>query len=237
MRASDLLPAAAAVLLAGCTGDSRVTPTTPVLPSIGTIAIVSGNNQSAKAGEPLAHPFVVRVIDTVGMGVKGATVDFSVTSGAGTVAEAEDYVPGASVTTNADGLAQVTFLPKVLGRSEVRAAVVRSQAAPVTFAVDARVLVIERWGPLYDIGFIASPCFCGDVTVPVGTPLEWKINRQSSTPETTFTVVSTVTPRGGAPFDSGLLRPSDRFRFVPSVAGTWQYQDRMTGHTGTVTVR
>jgi len=46
----------------------------------------SGDAQSAKASKPLATPLVVRVTDGVGNPVSGATVNFNVSSGGGSVA-------------------------------------------------------------------------------------------------------------------------------------------------------
>lgn len=42
-------------------------------------------------------------------------------------------------------------------------------------------------------------------------------------------MTSSTTPPGGAPFDSGTLEAGARFQFVPDVAGTWEYFDRILG--------
>jgi hypothetical protein len=50
-------------------------------------------------------------------------------------------------------------------------------------------------------------------------------------------IVSTSTPPGGEPFDSGMLNEDERFQFVPNVQGTWEYVDKVSGITGSFTVR
>ena len=237
MRAPSSIPAAAILLLSACASD-QVGPAPSGIPattSVSGIAIVSGNNQQGKAGEPLAQWLVVRAADGRGNGVSGARVTFSVTEGGGTLASNDDFLPGLSLATGADGLARVIFRPTVLGRSAVTARIDGIES--VTFVANATVLVIERWGPLYDIGFIGPTCFCSDVTVPIGTPIEWKNHERSSSPDMTYTVTSTAVPPGGSTFDSGVMHASDRFRFVPAVAGTWSYRDTLTDRVGTVTAR
>ena len=59
---------------------------------------VSGDGQEGLAGEPLAKPFVVSVLDQGGSAFAGAVVTFSVTAGGGTLS-------AATVTTDANGRA------------------------------------------------------------------------------------------------------------------------------------
>jgi hypothetical protein len=132
----------------------------------------------------------------------------------------------------------MAFQPTAIGRSTVTAEVVGSQDAPVTFTTDASVIVIEFWFGIWGVGFI-SPCpgFSKDVTVPVGATVEWNAPAEDERFPMTYTVTSTSTPAGGMAFDSGTLKPKQRFRFVPAVAGTWEYVDRVTGLTGSLTAR
>ena len=64
MRVSQC-PAFAAALLVTTACDGSGTPRTPLAPTdtVAAVAIISGNNQHAKAGEPFAAPLVVRVTD------------------------------------------------------------------------------------------------------------------------------------------------------------------------------
>ena len=63
-----------------------------------TLTKVSGDGQEGLAGEQLAKPFVVSVLDQDGSAFAGAVVSFSVTAGGGTLS-------ATSVTTNANGRA------------------------------------------------------------------------------------------------------------------------------------
>lgn len=96
----------------------------PLPPS--AIAIVSGNNQSGIAGTALANPFVVLVTDANGASVNGATVDFAVAGGDGTLS-------AASATTGTDGKASLVF---TLGTAEGSNTVTATVGAltPVTFS-------------------------------------------------------------------------------------------------------
>ena len=199
---------------------------------------MSGNNQVAKAGELLAEPLVVRVTDVDGDAVSDVIVEFRVTSGAGAFAErchggTQDLT--AMATTDSSGLAEIEFQPTVVGRTVVAAQIPGSRDGSISFVVDANILVIEFWAGIWNVGFIGPCPYSSDVTVPVGTTVEWRVPVEDDRYPITYTVTSTSTPRGATGFDSGSLTHRDRFRFVPAVAGTWGYRDRLTGLTGTVT--
>ena len=63
---------------------------------------VSGDGQGGLAGEPLAKPFIVSVLDQNGEAFAGAVVSFSVTTGEGTLS-------AATATTDANGRAKSTL--------------------------------------------------------------------------------------------------------------------------------
>lgn len=90
------------------------------------LSISAGANQTAVAGTPVPIRPTVKVTDVDGNAVSGASVVFTVTSGGGSVT-------GASVTTDANGLAQVGSWTLGPGANSLRA-----QAAgvgtPVTFS-------------------------------------------------------------------------------------------------------
>jgi PKD repeat protein len=91
----------AASLLAACGGDLA-------LPENGgpvSIRVVDGDGQSGPAGQLLAVPIVVQVIDADDAPVEGATVQFALTA-AGSGAE----VQPATATTDADGRAEARLL-------------------------------------------------------------------------------------------------------------------------------
>jgi hypothetical protein len=200
---------------------------------------VSGDSQQGRAGEPLAEPFVVRVTDRNGAALANVSVSFNVTSGHGALErKCDGGAPAlaASATTDADGFARMTFEPTTVGRATVTATIVGAIDPPPTFTVDTTIMVIEFWFGIWYAGFIGPCPFSSQVTVPVGTPVEWTGPAADEQYPLTFTVTSTASPPGAA-FDSGTLQPKQRFRFVPLVAGTWEYLDRETGLTGTLIAR
>lgn len=248
-RSRWTVPVLVAGLLACGDGTPRqpLSPGEPLPPAPGSpaaIALVSGDGQEGKAGERLAEAFVVRVTDEAGAGVEGVEVAWRITAGEGSVRSGQvRTIASATTTTDADGLAEVSFIPTALGPSTVSAVVPGSPSgSSVTFRADATGLVIGiggnwdfkgdwrsrnfGWGNLF-----MGPDGAEDTTVPVGTTVEW-VNWIAEA-----TVTSTTVPPGGASFDSGTLSAEDRFRFVPRVAGTWEYTDEVTGEPGTLTAR
>lgn len=219
------------VALSACSDDAGVLqppeepPSTPA-----AIAVVTGDNQEGKAGEHLGEPFVIRVTDTHGDGVGRVGVTWSVTSGDGDFSAPGGWSPRTVTITNADGMAQVFFRPKVLGTNTAAARIEGLQGSPVTFTTHATALLIYA-GYWYGIGF-GPP----DVTVPVGTTIEW-VNPYDFSPHT---VTSGSMPPGGTSFDSGQLNPGERFQFVPDAAGTWEYFCEVHGaeqEFGTITAQ
>lgn len=245
----------------------------PRVPAV--IALVSGNHQEGKVGGwTLDEPFAVRVTDPLGDGVYGVRVAWRVASGAGELAD-DLVVPGVTsgngsdgrlfTTTSFTGLTRVRFRPTVLGTSTVTAEVDGIQGSPVVFTAQARSLVIG-FGPSRDclaalIGsrhsdflpgdpdgsFFRGPDGSSDVSVTVGTTVEWSgpgtewmewlTGPLPATCSQDARIVSTREPAGGEPFDSGILGPDDTFEFTPGVAGRWEYVDEISGETGTLTTR
>ena len=209
-------------------------PAAPWPPVGGVLTVVSGENQHGKAGEPLAEPFVVKVTDRNGAALANVSVSFNVTSGAGALErKCDGGAPAlaASATTDADGFARMTFEPTTVGRTTVTATIVGATDTPATFTVETTIMVIQFWFGIWYAGFLGPCPFSNQVTVPVGTPVEWSGPAADEQNPLTFTVTSTASPPG-AGFDSGTLQPKQRFRFVPVVPGTWEYMDRETGLTG-----
>ena len=92
---------------------------------------VSGDGQEGLAGEPLAKPFVVSVLDQGGSAFAGTVVTFSVTAGGGTLS-------ATTATTDANGRARSTLtLGSDPGTNTVAAAV--EGLEPVTFTATAVV--------------------------------------------------------------------------------------------------
>jgi hypothetical protein len=91
------------------------------------LVLVSGNGQSGTAGQPLASPFTVRVTDSNGNAVSGATVTFAVVSGGGALS-------ATTVTTNSLGIAASTLvLGTIVGTNTVTATSGTLAGSPITF--------------------------------------------------------------------------------------------------------
>ena len=91
-------------------------PTGPLLPPPPTqtkLVRISGDEQEGLPGEPLANPFVVKVLDEDGDPFEGATVKFVVLIGGGALS-------AVLVQTGADGRAESTLtLGETLGSNKV----------------------------------------------------------------------------------------------------------------------
>ena len=98
----------------------------------------SGNTQTGVVGTALAQPVVVKVAATDGVGVGGATVNFSVASGGGSVANS-------SVVSDANGLAQTTWkLGTATGTQSVTASSGSLTNSPLTFTATAQAATATK---------------------------------------------------------------------------------------------
>lgn len=105
-----------------------------VVVAVPTIAKVSGDNQTSLPGSTLANPLVVQVKDSAGNPQSGVTVNFTVTSGGGSVS------PNSAVT-DSNGLASTSFtLGSVVGATNPVTNIVSCTASgigSVTFTATA----------------------------------------------------------------------------------------------------
>jgi len=109
---------------AACSGSSS--PTDPTVSY--TFQKISGDDQTGPPGEPLADPYVVRVIDDMGGVVSGVEVRFNILSGDG------GSLSVSTVFTDSAGNASVTAtLPNVQNAIQTVEARIRSSVNPVTF--------------------------------------------------------------------------------------------------------
>jgi hypothetical protein len=237
MRIASSVPAAA-LLLAACSSDSEprlVTPSSTPAALAATISIASGNEQEGKAGERLPQPLVIQVTNASGSGIRDAAVSFEVVGDGGLNGKDAPGPTRLSSRTDANGNAQVVLEPYDTGRISVTARVEGTELPPVTFTANAASLIVEFRSPQSSGAYAAfyGPCRCtrtlNTVSVPIGTPVEW-----TSVDTSPYRITATSVPEGGAPFDSGTLSGSSRFRFVPTVAGTWQYRDTISGLAATL---
>lgn len=172
----------------------------------------SGDDQDARISQPLAAPLTVLVKADDDLPVPGATVNWSVTSGGGSVS-------ASSVTTDVEGVAGVTFtLGSTLGIQSARATVPEISGSAVTFNATGTQPVLVTID-MMNIAFV-GPGGTDDVTIQLGDTIEW-VNRDGV--EHTATSEEGGVPTGGQSFESGFLQTDETFRFVPGVRGTWIY--------------
>jgi hypothetical protein len=123
-------------------GPPEPPPPEPTSPPSFVVAVVSGDNQPGRAGRLLPAPFVVRVTNDRGEAAANMTVTWTVTTGQGSFTD--DGISNAcwhrlsttSVQTDADGLAQVPFIPAWIGPVTVTARPTGTSNS-VTFTTDA----------------------------------------------------------------------------------------------------
>lgn len=204
--------AAAALTLAGCGGGETPTGNGNGVGSATSITLVSGDAQSGGRTTTLGSPLVVKVSDAQGDGVSGVTVNWEVTSGAGTLS-------AASTTTDAGGQASVAYdLGHLPGANTVIASSSGLSGSPVTFAaagVDMGpvTVTVEMNGTAF-----VAPGGGDDITILLGDAIEW-VNRDG----VQHTATSNSEPAGGVGFDSPFLNQGQTFVFEPAVTGTWVY--------------
>ncbi len=97
-----------------------------------------GENQNGPACEPLAQPFKAKVADSLGVGVAGQVVTFTVVKGGGKL---NTNLNSVNATTDADGVAQSKLtLGEKPGANEVRAqSAAQLTGSPLTFTATGRV--------------------------------------------------------------------------------------------------
>jgi Big-like domain-containing protein len=138
-----------------------------------TIAIVQGNNQSARIGEMLAEPLTVRVADGAGRPVAQARVLFAVVSGAGA-----NLSPDAA-TTDAQGIASAQWaLGSAAGSYAAEARVEGSSIEPARFTafaaagVPALLALVRGDAQLAPVGTALPESLVVRATDAAGNPVE-----------------------------------------------------------------
>lgn len=130
LRRRRRLPAAALLLAAaltlGACSDSATGATVAA-----SISVVSGGSQSGTVGTALAAPLVVKVTNSNGDAVSGATVTFAST--------ANGTLGNSTATTDAQGMAQTTFVLGPLAGTQTVTATVSGVTTPATFTFTALV--------------------------------------------------------------------------------------------------
>ncbi|MEZ4412098.1 MAG: Ig-like domain-containing protein [Gemmatimonadales bacterium] len=181
----------AAVVAVGLTNvncsDSGNGGTAPT-PVATTLALVSGDAQTATAGAALANPITVKVTDQNGAVMANVSVAFAVTAGGGSVA-------AASVTTNAQGEAATTWTlgPMAgVGSHTATASVSGLTGSPVTFTASATA------GSATQIGASAGNAQTGEVGAAVAQAPTVTVQDANNNPVAGATVTWTVMGGGGS---------------------------------------
>jgi Big-like domain-containing protein len=156
-----LILGAASFLGVGCSDSSH-----PVSHDPTAIAVVSGSSQSGVIGSALTQPLVVSVTDAGGSGVSGATVNFFVSVGTGTVS------PTGAVT-DAQGHASTQLtLGSTAGSVEVTAAVAGTTLS-ARFAATAATVVASSCAVgdtlRLSVGQVVTPLASSTICLPGGT--------------------------------------------------------------------
>ncbi len=214
--------AAGGLTLASCDDDND-----PLLGSGGGGGSGSGANAASFAAvdesfpngrtlEVFPAPLRVRVLGSRGEALPGARVRWELRRGVGTLS-------GTGGASDSLGIAEVLVTAgSTLGPIEVRASLEGSSLPAVEFrlqvtAVQIQILADRFLGPL-----------AGDtVDVVAGDTVEW-LNRDVQS----HLLRSVESPDGGVVIRSDTLRNSDRYFFVPNLAGTWVYEDRINTAAG-----
>ena len=181
----------------GKSGPVTVTATTPtgisgsatvtlVAPSVATtLTMISGDGQTAFVQQALAQPLVVKVVDQFGDPMSGVTVAWTRLTGTGTLG-------AATSTTNASGLASVTYtLGTTAGDETIRAAVT-GITPTITFTAHATLL------PPASITVVSGNNQTGTILATL-SPFVVKVADAQNNPVANATVTWTRTAGFGTP--------------------------------------
>lgn len=157
-----------------------------------SINIIGGNNQSGVVNTNLSQSLQVKVFDTFGLPMAGASVTFSITGGGGSITSTNPVI------TNSDGLASATVqLGTVAGTNNnlIRAAITSNTAINTNFVATALP------GAIASLQFSTQPAgtYAGApfVTQPVIRSLDSFGNITTSTANITLTRQSGTGSLGG----------------------------------------
>ena len=165
--------------MAGVAADRKIIFTRPQ-----QISVNSGDQQSGNGGQPLAKPLQVKVTDAWGKPVRGATVNWSVLAGGGTLTAAVSY-------TGADGIAATSC---TLGTAVTRQEV---QAASPDMAGTA-LFTLTNAAPLQaQIMRISGAGQSAEAAAELPQPLVARVSQLSGAPAAQYWVVFKVMSGGG----------------------------------------
>jgi len=179
----------------------------------------SGDGQSGRTLETFREPLKVYLQRARGDSVPGARVDWRIVQGVGSLS-------ALSSISDTFGIAEVLVTGgSVLGPLRVEARSAKAGVDSFVFALGVTAVQIQI---LADRFF--GPLGADTVFVVAGDSVEW-VNRD----QYPHLLRSVQEPSGGSVIRSDTLRNSQRYAFVPNVAGTWVYEDQVGAIPGTGT--
>ncbi len=159
--------------------------TQPGAPS--SIVLVSGNSQSGQAGQQLASPLAVKVIDGNSQGVSGVSVTFAVTAGGGKLTTTQ-------ASTDSQGLATTLFtLGANAGTNTITASSGTLVGSPVTFTATGTAVP----SPAASLVLISGNAQAGTAGQQLSVPFAVKVTDASGNGVSGTTVNFAVTAGSG----------------------------------------
>jgi hypothetical protein len=164
------------------TGINGVSGSAPVhVQPVSRLSVIQGDNQTATAGTALTTKLSVQAFDAAAELVAGATVNFAVVDGRGTVSPA-------SATTDVGGVASTTMtLGQAIGTYVFTATVAG------TSAVTTRVAATATSGVAAALGIVAGNNQSDTVRTTLGQPLSVKVADSFGNPVSNVPVTFQVT--------------------------------------------
>jgi len=187
--------------------------------AVAAILSWSGDGQSGRTLETFREPLKVYLQRARGDSVPGGRVDWRIVRGVGSLSTL-------SSVSDTFGIAEVLVTGgSVLGPVQVEARSPKAGVDSVLFELEVTAVQIQI---LADRFF--GPLGADTVFVVAGDSVEW-VNRDAYA----HLLRSVEEPSGGSVIRSDTLRNSERYAFVPNVAGTWVYEDQVGAIPGTGT--
>lgn len=195
--------------VADATGSPLTFSATGSAAAAAAIALAAGSGQSAAINTALANPIQVRVTDQFGNAVAGATVDWAVTSGGGSVNPTESV-------SGADGTASAAWtLGPTLGAQGVQASATGLTGSPVSFTATASAAPNPSTGVTVGNNFFDPAAR----TVSAGATVTW-------TWVNTGAISHSVESVGATSFTSSpiLTGAGQTYSITFDTPGTYEYQ-------------